>query len=86
MKDILLHNGHIKIYKRENSKFWQMRIKPPKEKAFRESSGCKSLKDAKEIALKKYNDIISKKTFVVIPKNAQHIFNGIFSFFYSFFL
>ncbi len=76
MKNILLHNGHIKIYKRENSKFWQMRIKPPKEKAFRESSGCKSLKDAKEIALKKYNDIISKKTFVVIPKNTQHTYQG----------
>ena len=54
MKHIILQNGHIKIYKRLNSQYWQMRIKPPREKATRESTGCKSLRDAKDIALKKY--------------------------------
>ena len=63
MKELILHNGHIKIYKRENSQYWQMRIKPPKQKAIRESSGCKSIEAAKEIALK-----INLK-FIIIPPN-----------------
>ena len=61
MKTISLHNEHIKIYKRENSKYWQMRIKAPREKAMRESTGCKSLKEAKEIALRKYYTLTSTK-------------------------
>ena len=76
MKDILLHNGHIKLYKRQNSQFWQMRIKPPKKKAIRESSGCKILKDAKELALKKYNSIINSKKIVLLSKEDNHLFTG----------
>ena len=76
MKKLILHNGHIKIYKRENSKFWQMRIKPPKKKALRESSGCRSLNDAKIIALKKYNSIIDQKKIIVKSQEFSHKFKG----------
>ena len=41
-----LKSGHIKLYKRENSKFWQMKIKLPKLKAIRFSTGSKILKEA----------------------------------------
>ena len=67
MKSIFLESGHIKLYKRENSQYWQMRIKPPREKATRESTGCKSLRDAKDIALKKYTLI---NTFLLLIKQA----------------
>ena len=76
MKDIILQNGHIKIYKRESSQFWQMRIKPPKEKAIRESSGCKNLKDAKEIALKKYNILTLDKKIVTLNVKNNHEYKG----------
>ena len=76
MKNITLHNEHIKLYKRKNSKFWQMRIKPPREKAIRESSGCKSLKEAKEIALKKYYTLTKNKKFIHLDKNFLHAYKG----------
>ena len=76
MKDIILQNGHIKIYKRESSQFWQMRIKPPKEKAIRESSGCKNLKDAKEIALKKYNLLTLDKKIITLNVKNYHEYKG----------
>ncbi len=76
-KDITLHNGHIRIYKRENSKFWQMRIKAPKEKAIRESTGCRSLKDAKDIATRKYELLINDKKILYIEnKISSHEFKG----------
>ena len=76
MKHIILQNGHIKIYKRESSQFWQMRIKPPKEKAIRESSGCKNLKDAKEIALKKYNLLTLDKKIITLSVENYHEYKG----------
>ena len=35
MKKLNLKKDHIQIYKRENSKYWQIKIKLPKEKSFR---------------------------------------------------
>jgi len=49
MNSKILKSGHIKLYKRENSKFWQMKIKLPKLKAIRSSTGSKILKDAETI-------------------------------------
>jgi len=54
MKIINLKSGHIQIYKRENSKFWQIKLKYPKEKAIRLSTGTKILNDAKKISLDQY--------------------------------
>ena len=54
MKIINLKSGHIQIYKRENSKSWQMKLKYPKEKAIRLSTGTKILNDAKKISLDLY--------------------------------
>ena len=54
MNIVNLKSGHIQIYKRENSKFWQMKLKYPKEKAIRLSTGTKILNDAKKIALDQY--------------------------------
>ena len=55
MNSKILKSGHIKLYKRENSKFWQMKIKLPKQKAIRSSSGTKILKEAEKIALNNYS-------------------------------
>ena len=44
MKFKNLESGHIKLYKRENSQYWQMKIKLPKQKAIRSSTGSKILK------------------------------------------
>ena len=70
MKSKLLKSGHIKLYKRENSNYWQMKIKLPKIKAIRESTGSKILNDAETIALKYYSLLI-KKTNISLkrPKN-----------------
>ena len=57
MSSKFLKAGHIKLYKRENSKYWQMKIKLPKQKASRSSTGSKVLKDAEEIALKNYSSL-----------------------------
>jgi len=54
MKIVNLKSGHIQIYKRENSNFWQMKLKYPKEKAIRLSTGTKILNDAKKISLDQY--------------------------------
>jgi len=54
MNEKFFKSGHIKLYKRENSKYWQMKIKMPKLKAIRSSTGTKILKDAKNIALKSF--------------------------------
>ena len=48
MKKINLKKDHLQIYKRENSKFWQIKLKYPKEKAIRLSTGTKILNDAKK--------------------------------------
>ena len=54
MKIINLKSGHIQIYKRENSKFWQMKLKYPKKKAIWLSTGTKILNDEKKISLDQY--------------------------------
>ena len=76
MKYIILQNGHIKIYKRENSRYWQMRIKPPKKKALRESTGCKLLKDAKDIATNRYKILTFEKNILPINTINQHQYKG----------
>ena len=55
-----LKSNQIKLYKRENSKYWQMKIKLPKQQAIRSSTGCKILKDAEQIAIKNYS-FLNKK-------------------------
>ena len=61
MKSKILKSGHIKLYKRENSNYWQMKIKLHKTKAIRTSTGSKILYEAEkkqEVSLenrKKYN-------------------------------
>ena len=74
MKSIFLESGHIKLYKRENSQYWQMKIKLPKQKAIRSSTGSKILKEAKKIALKNYSSFeISNK----IKKISKKIYKKI---------
>ncbi len=70
-----LKSGHIKLYKRENSKYWQMKIKLPKIKAIRSSTGSKVLKDAEKIALKYYSTFIKKGNVSV--KRSKNIFKKI---------
>ena len=57
MKSKFLESGHIKLYKRENSQYWQMKIKLPKKKAIRSSTGSKILKESEKIALKHYSSL-----------------------------
>ena len=74
MKSIFLESGHIKLYKRENSQYWQMKLKLPKQRAIRTSSGSKILKEAKKIALKHYSSFgISNK----IKKTSKNIYKKI---------
>ena len=70
-----LKSGHIKLYKRENSKYWQMKLKLPKLKAIRSSTGSKILKEAENIALKYYSSSI-KKTNIHINRS-KNIFKKI---------
>ena len=74
MKSIFLESGHIKLYKRENSQYWQMKLKLPKQRAIRTSTGSKILKQAKKIALKNYSSFgISNK----IKKTSKNIYKKI---------
>ena len=74
MKSIFLESGHIKLYKRENSQYWQMKLKLPKQKAIRSSTGSKILKEAKKIALINYSSFgISNK----IKKTSKNIYKKI---------
>ena len=75
MNSKLLKSGHIKLYKRENSKYWQMKVKMPKLKAIRSSTGSKILKDAEKIALKYYSSISSKINIKL--KRSKNIFKKI---------
>lgn len=54
MKRLNLKKDHLQIYKRENSEFWQIKIKLPRQKSIRKTSGTKILEEAKKIALKNY--------------------------------
>ena len=73
MNSKILKSGHIKLYKRENSKFWQMKIKLPKQKAIRSSSGTKILKEAEKIALNNYS-LLNKEKKIKIYKTLNNIF------------
>jgi len=68
--------GHIKLYKRENSQYWQMKIKMPKVKAIRSSTGSKILKNAEKIALK-YFTSFNKKNNIQIKKKNKNIYKKI---------
>ena len=59
MKKINLKDDQLQLYKRENSNLWQIKLKLPKQKAIRKSSGSKILEEAKRIALKMYATIIN---------------------------
>ncbi len=73
MNSKILKSGHIKLYKRENSKFWQMKIKLPKQKAIRSSSGTKILKEAEKIALNHYS-LLNKENKIKIKKTLNNIY------------
>ena len=74
MQSIFLESGHIKLYKRENSKYWQMKLKLPKQRATRSSTGSKILKEAKKIALKNYSSFgVSNK----IKQTSKNIYKKI---------
>jgi len=73
MKKINLKNDQLQIYKRENSKLWQIKLKLPRQKAIRKSSGSKVLEEAKKIALDIYNKISNgKKQTFSISKNYNY--------------
>ena len=75
MNSKILKSGHIKLYKRENSNYWQMKIKMPKVKAIRSSTGSKILKEAEKIALKYYSSYSS--TTNIKLKRSKSIFKKI---------
>ena len=76
MKSKFLESGHIKLYKRKNSQYWQMKIKLPKQKSIRSSTGSKILKESEKIALKYYSSIsIDNKLY--IKKKLNNIYKKI---------
>ncbi len=75
MNTRILKSGHIKLYKRENSKYWQMKLKLPKLKAIRSTTGSKILKEAEKIALNYYSSL-SKKTKINVGRR-KNIFKKI---------
>ena len=75
MNSKILKSGHIKLYKRENSQFWQMKLKLPKLKSIRSSTGSKILKEAEKIALNYYSSL-SKKTKIKVGRT-KNIFKKI---------
>ena len=75
MNSKILKSGHIKLYKRENSQFWQMKLKLPKLKSIRSSTGSKILKEAEKIALNYYSSL-SKKTKINVGRT-KNIFKKI---------
>ena len=76
MKSKFLKSNHIKLYKRENSEYWQMKIKLPKQKAIRSSTGSKILKESEKIALKYYSSLsIGNKIHIKI--SAKNIYKKI---------
>ena len=71
MKKINLKNDQLQLYKRENSDFWQIKLKFPKQKAIRKTSGSKILEEAKKIALnyyKKNNKLKNLNSFIKYKK------------------
>ena len=76
MKFKFLKSNHIKLYKRENSKYWQMKIKLPKQKAIRSSTGSKILKESEKIALKYYSSL-SIENKIHIKVSSKNIYKKI---------
>jgi len=76
MKFKFLESGHIKLYKRENSQYWQMKIKLPKQTAIRSSTGSKILKESEKIALKYYSSLSIENKFQ-IQKRSKSIYKNI---------
>ena len=76
MKSKFLKSNHIKLYKRENSKYWQMKIKLPKQKAIRSSTGSKILKESEKIALKYYSSL-SIENKIHIKVSSKNIYKKI---------
>ena len=76
MKSKFLKSNHIKLYKRENSKYWQMKIKLPKQKAIRSSTGSKILKESEKIALKYYTSL-SIENKIHIKVSSKNIYKKI---------
>ena len=70
MNTRILKSGHIKLYKRENSRYWQMKLKLPKIKAIRSTTGSKILKEAEKIALNYYSSL-SKKTKINVGRTKK---------------
>ena len=75
MNSKILKSGHIKLYKRENSRYWQMKLKLPKLKAIRSTTGSKILKEAEKIALNYYSSL-SKKNKINV-RRTKNIFKKI---------
>ncbi len=76
MKSKFLKSNHIKLYKRENSEYWQMKIKLPKQKAIRSSTGSKILKESEKIALKYYSSLSIENT-IRIKGSSKNIYKKI---------
>ena len=76
MKSKFLKSNHIKLYKRENSEYWQMKIKLPKQKAIRSSTGSKILKESEKIALKYYSSL-SIENKINIKVSSKNIYKKI---------
>ena len=76
MKSKFLKSKHIKLYKRENSEYWQMKIKLPKQKAIRSSTGSKILKESEKIALKYYSSL-SIENKIHIKVSSKNIYKKI---------
>ena len=76
MKSKFLKSDHIKLYKRENSEYWQMKIKLPKQKAIRSSTGSKILKESEKIALKYYSSL-SIENKIHIKGSSKNIYKKI---------
>ena len=67
-----LKDDHLQLYKRENSNLWQIKLKLPKQKAIRKSSGSKIIEEAKAIALEMYSKISKNKQLFKINKNYNY--------------
>jgi len=76
MKKIDLKEKQLQLYKREDSKIWQIKIKQPLKKTIRISSRTTILFDAKKIALTKYK-FLSLNNLQEITNKRKFIFKKI---------
>ena len=72
MKKINLKNDQLQLYKRENSNFWQIKLKLPRKKSIRKSSGSKILNEAKKIAIQLYLEKEKKNEKKNLLKNFDY--------------